>query len=652
MLDARWGNGMALRFHDRTSSKRRFERYLNERRQALSSKEKDPKSPAEQIRHGRGFGKLLIEFINLLSGYRGTIVAILVVLTFGRFLSLAVPASTKFVIDYVLLGLPIPRQFTQAIPLPTEPHQLLILLALSVLAISTLSTFVHLWARWQATRTTQRLKVKVRRLLFEHAARLPLHKIHEIKSGGASSLLREDAGGVGDLVFNLLFNPWRAIVQLLGGLVVLLWVDYRLLAGSLLLLPVVYWNHQLWVRKIRPLYRDIKKQRQDIDAQTTEAFAGMRVVRAFGRQQRESARFVGESHLMSRQEIHAWWSERVIEVIWDLIIPTASGALLLYGGWQVLDKKLSPGDLMMFLVYMTMLLEPIAILATSATAFQSNLAALDRVLDVLAENRELPGPPSRLPAFPDMFNGPIRVENVSFRYPSSDEMVLREINLSIEPGETIALVGRSGSGKTTLCNLLARFYDPTMGQIYIGQTNLRDIHVETYRKYLGIVEQDVFLFDGTVADNIAYAAHTADEAAIENAARIANAHKFISKLPGGYNTMIGERGVRLSGGQRQRIAIARAVLADPKLFILDEATSNLDTESEQLIQESLAELMKDRTSVVIAHRLSTVRDANRIVVLDQGRIIEIGSHADLMARPSQYREMVQRQQLDLVGTLD
>ncbi len=594
----------------------------------------------------------MLAFFSLLSGYRGTIIAILIVLTFGRFLSLAVPASTKFVIDYVLLGQPIPPRFTQYVPLPTEPHQLLILLAISVLAISTLSTFVHLWARWQATRATQRLKVKVRRLLFEHAARLPLHKIHEIKSGGASSLLREDAGGVGDLVFNLLFNPWRAIVQLLGGLAVLLWVDYRLLVGCLLLLPVVYWNHQLWVRKIRPLYRDIKRQRQDIDSQTTEAFAGMRVVRAFGRQQRESARFVGESHLMSRQEIHVWWSERIIEVIWDLIIPTASGALLLYGGWQVLDKRLSPGDLMMFLVYMTMLLEPIAILATSATAFQSNLAALDRVLDVLAENRELPGPPSRLPATPAMFHGPIRVDNVSFRYPSSDEMVLQEINLFIEPGETIALVGRSGSGKTTLCNLLTRFYDPTIGKIFVGQTDLRDVHVETYRKYLGIVEQDVFLFDGTVADNIAYAARTADEADIQSAARIANAHEFISKLPDGYDTMIGERGVRLSGGQRQRIAIARAVLADPKLFILDEATSNLDTESEQLIQESLAELMKDRTSVVIAHRLSTVRDADRIVVLDHGRIIEVGSHADLMARPSRYREMVERQQLDLVGSLD
>ncbi|MBY0585944.1 ABC transporter ATP-binding protein/permease [bacterium] len=643
---------MTLRFHDRTSSRRRFTQYLAEREVRRSSKETDRKDPADQIRHGRGFRKLVWEFLKLLHGHRTIVLLILAMLTVGRFLSLAIPASTKFVIDYVLLGQPVPDRIRSILPISTDPRHLLIMLAVSVLGISTLSTFVHLWARWKATRLTQRVKVNVRRKLFQHAARLPLHKIHEIKSGGASSLLREDAGGVGDLVFNLLFNPWRAVVQLLGGLAVLLWVDYRLLAGCLLLLPIVYWNHQLWVRRIRPLYRDIKKQRQDIDAQTTEVFAGMRVVRAFGRQQREVSRFVGESHLMSRQEIHVWWSERIIEIIWDLIIPTASGALLLYGGWQVLDKKLSPGDLMMFLVYMTMLLEPIAILATSATAFQSNLAALDRVLDVLAEPRELPGPPSIKSASASLFDGPLQVEHVSFQYPGNSEQVLKDINLLIQPGETMALVGRSGSGKTTLCNLLARFYDPTRGRIMVGSTDLRDIHVETYRRFLGIVEQDVFLFDGTVADNIAYAARTAEISDIENAARVANAHEFISKLPSGYDTMIGERGVRLSGGQRQRIAIARAVLADPKLFILDEATSNLDSESEQLIQASLTELMKDRTSIVIAHRLSTVRDAHRIVVLDDGRIIEVGSHAVLMSQASRYRDMVERQQLDLVGSLE
>lgn len=639
-----------LSLHERTSSKRRYREYLSTRRSELAKPGgTDVDKARQRIREGRGFGRLVAEFWVLLAGYRGSIAWALVALSLARLLGLALPASTKFVIDNVLLGKPLGPTIQRWLPTSITPAQLLWILAGTVMAVSVVSTLLSLWARWRATLTTQRIQVELRRRVFEHASRLPLHKVHDIKSGGVSSLLREDASGVGDLVFNLLFNPWRAVVQLLGGLAVLLWVDARLLLGSLALLPIIYWNHRLWVRWIRPLYRDIKKQRQEIDAQTTEAFAGMRVVRAFGRQKRESTRFVGESHLMSRKELHVWWTARAIEVVWDLLLPLASGALLLYGGSQVLSGRLSPGDLMMFLVYLTMLLEPVAILATSATQFQSNLAAFDRVLDVLAEPRELADHPSRLPARAEMFDGPICFENVTFRYPKAESAALTQIDVEIESGETIALVGRSGSGKTTLCNLIARFYDPSEGRVTLGGVDLREIQVETYRRFLGIVEQDVFLFDGTVAENIGYAVREADMEAIEQAARIAHADEFIRKLPSGYETRIGERGVRLSGGQRQRIAIARAVLADPKIFILDEATSNLDTESERLIQQSLSELMKDRTSIVIAHRLSTIRHADRILVMENGRVIEIGSHGELMSLPSRYREMVEMQQMDLIS---
>jgi ATP-binding cassette subfamily B protein/subfamily B ATP-binding cassette protein MsbA len=355
---------------------------------------------------------------------------------------------------------------------------------------------------------------------------------------------------------------------------------------------------------------------------------------------------MGANHLMCRLELHVWWLSRLIELLWEFILPMASVVLLLFGGLEVLSGRLSLGDLMMFLVYLTMLLEPMSVLATSVTQLQNNLSGFDRVLDLLEEPREMADYPGLRPIRKALVAGRVTMQNVGFVYPGTTREVLRQIDLEVEPGETIALVGRSGSGKTTLCNLIARFYDPTTGVIRLDGTNLRDIEVESYRQLLGIVEQDVFLFDGTVAENIAYGDRWATTARIRHAALVANAAEFIERLPNRYETLIGERGVRLSGGQRQRLAIARAVLADPRIFILDEATSNLDTESEQLIQQSLSSLLRGRTSFVIAHRLSTIRHADRILVLDDGAIAEIGTHAELIKGSGHYREMVELQRLE------
>jgi ATP-binding cassette subfamily B protein/subfamily B ATP-binding cassette protein MsbA len=588
------------------------------------------------------------ELYGVLKGHRRTIALALLALSLATLLKLIPPAATKAAIDYVLLARPVPPVIQQWSPItiPESPRLRLMILVAVVATITVLGTLVGLGSRWQATRTTKRVQVAVRRRVYEHAMRLPLHRVYQLKSGGASSLLREDAGGVGELVFSMLYNPWRAVVQFVGGLVVLAWVDWRLLLGSLCLVPGVYYSDLLWNRRIRPLFRDVRKQRQEIDSQTTEVFGGMRVVRAFGRQKSESARFMGENHFMSRLELHAWWLSRLIELLWEFVLPMASVALLLYGGLQVIEGRLSLGDLMMFLVYLTMLLEPMAVLATSVTQFQNNLSGFDRVLDLLEEPREMAECPGHRPVRKATVAGRVTLEKVGFVYPGTRRMVLRDVNLDIDPGETIALVGRSGSGKTTLCNLVARFYDPTTGVIRLDGTNLRDIEVESFRQLLGIVEQDVFLFDGSIAENIAYGDRSATQARIANAAQAANAAEFIERLPYGYDTLIGERGVRLSGGQRQRLAIARAVLADPRIFILDEATSNLDTESERLIQQSLATLLKGRTSFVIAHRLSTIRHADRILVLDDGAVAEIGTHEELMSSSGQYRDMVELQRLE------
>jgi ATP-binding cassette subfamily B protein/subfamily B ATP-binding cassette protein MsbA len=354
---------------------------------------------------------------------------------------------------------------------------------------------------------------------------------------------------------------------------------------------------------------------------------------------------------MARQELYAWWWMRIVEMVWEILIPVASAGLLFYGGMRVISGHISVGDLMMFLVYLLMLREPLAALATSATQFQNSLSGLDRILDLLSEQREMLSTSDSIRIAKSNVRGDMSFDDVTFQYPGTETAALRNIQLSVRAGQTVALVGPSGAGKTTLCNLVARFYDPTSGRVTLDGIDLKAYDVETFRALLGVVEQDVFLFDGTIAQNIAYSRKQATPQEIRNAAEVANALEFIDRLPNGINSLIGERGVRLSGGQRQRLAIARAVLADPKLLVLDEATSNLDTESEQLIQQSLGRLMKGRTCFVIAHRLSTIAGADLIVVVENGQILQTGTHQELMDLGGRYRTMVEQQVKMTLGSV-
>ncbi|MEI6357422.1 MAG: ABC transporter ATP-binding protein, partial [Verrucomicrobiota bacterium] len=573
----------------------------------------------------------LREYVRWLKPHRAGIGVMFVFAVIAAGLQMMEPLFMRFIVDRVLLDTSLDRASRLG-----KLHWAGALFVAVVVA----SNLVGVLKDYRQRLLNVRLMLALRRALFDRLLRLPLPKVWDMKTGGILSRITGDVDTTTGLMQLAIVSPAVSVVRLVIAFVILLQLNWRLALTALAIIPGVMFISFISARRIRPIYRSVRKDAELVDGRVGETFSGIRVVRAFGRETRELLEFMAARHLMLRKDLFAYRRELVIWTSWGLLLGAVNVVIVWYGGYLNVTGGASIGDIMAFQWYTFLLLNPVWQIVNSFSELQRSLAAMERVFEVLAMERDKPDRPDAVDSPRTV--GELRFEQVGFEY-DAGQPVISDFSVVVPGGSVVALVGRSGAGKTTVTDLVARFHDPTSGRILLNGADIRGFRLRTYRDLLAIVQQDVFLFDGSVRDNIAYGRQDATDAEVEDAARRANAHEFIVKLPGSYGTTIGERGVKLSGGQQQRLAIARAFLAAPQILILDEATSNLDTESEQLIQASMAALLAGRTTFVIAHRLSTIRRADLILLMDDGRVAERGTHEQLMDARGLYHDMVLRQ---------
>lgn len=478
----------------------------------------------------------------------------------------------------------------------------------------------------------QRVVLQIRGDLFAHLLNQSAAFFARRSTGQLLSRINNDVGQVQRAVAETVGDLARESLALVGYAGLLFYYDAKLALVCMTAAPLVVYPLVRLGKRVRTVTRWSQEAQEHMTHVAAEAFAGHRIVKAFGAEARESEKFAGAARSLYRSNMKVTRVLSILPPLMELLGGVAIAGALWYGTREISGGRLTAGEFTLFVAALLLMYGPVKKLSRVNANLQQAVAASERIFELLdthSEVREREGA-APLPAF----SRAIVFEDVAFAYDGGHSgHALRGVNLTVQAGQMVAIVGRSGAGKTTLVNLLPRFYDVTAGRVMIDGADVRDVTLASLRGQIGIVTQETVLFDDTIAANIAFGAPHASRAEVEAAARAAHAHDFISALPDGYRTTIGERGQRLSGGQRQRLAIARALLKNSPILILDEATSALDTESERLVQDALATLLLNRTSFVIAHRLSTVRRADAIIVLEHGRIVEVGRHDDLVQRP-------------------
>ena len=487
----------------------------------------------------------------------------------------------------------------------------------------------------------QRIIYDIRKQLYEHLTNQSLNFFSHRKTGEMLGRITYDVTLLQSAVSTTVTSLMRDVVSIIFLLGVIFSQDWLLALLALVVFPVMVYPLVRFGQRMRQASYDGQVAMGQMSSLVEETIGGIRVVKAFGMENYERKRFKEITKEFMNHQIKAMKVQALSFPVMEMVAGLGVAGILLYGGLRVADGKATAGMLMAFIVSLLMLYDPVRRLSRANNEVQQGLAAAERIFEILDAPVDIQDPehPKPMPSFQQN----IVFDKVSLTYPQAEKPVLQNINLTIDKGEVVALVGRSGAGKTTLANMILRFMDPSQGSIRIDGCDIRDVTQADLRAHMALVTQEVVLFNDTVLHNIAYGHDNIDLNQVIKVAKIANAHEFIEKLPQGYHTLVGERGVILSGGQRQRLSLARALLKNAPILVLDEATSSLDTESERLVQQAIDKLMQGRTAIVIAHRLSTIRHADKIVVLDEGKIVQVGTHDDLLKQGGIYAELYELQ---------
>lgn len=543
----------------------------------------------------------------------------------NRVVGLVLPASSKYLIDDVILK---------------QRAELLIPLALAAGGATLVQALTSFSLSQVLGVAAQRAITEMRKSVQQHVARLPIRYFDSTQTGILISRIMTDAEGIRNLVGTGLVQLVGSLVTAAIALIVLFYLNWKLTSVTLLALAAFGGVMALAIKKLRPVFSERGKIHAEVTGRLTESLGGIRIVKAYAAEKREELVFARGAHRLFRNVARSMTAVSGVTAFSTVIVGIIGVILILVGGRDILAGRMTLGDFFMYMIFTGLVAMPLVEIANIGTQITEAFAGLDRIREIKHMATEDADDASRHPCPPIV--GEIAFEDVSFEY-NDDTPVLRNISFRAPAGSTTALVGSSGSGKSTLISLVMAFNRPISGRVTVDNRDLASLRLKDYRNQLGVVLQDNFLFDGTIAENIGFSDPHATPEEIVAASRIAHCEEFINGFADGYDTVVGERGVKLSGGQRQRVAIARAILAKPKILILDEATSSLDSEGEAMIQDGLQMLRLGRTTFVIAHRLSTIRSADQILVLEAGEIVERGTHGELLAASGRYKQLYDKQ---------